>query len=57
MFIDRQQELAFLHSIEERRYPGSAQLVLLYGRRRVGNTALLRYWAEQVGIPATLFVL
>lgn len=53
MFIDRQQELAFLHSLLERRYPGPAQMVLLYGRRRVGKTSLLRHWAEQAGIPAT----
>jgi AAA+ ATPase superfamily predicted ATPase len=28
-------------------------MVLLYGRRRVGKTSLLRHWAEQAGIPAT----
>jgi AAA+ ATPase superfamily predicted ATPase len=53
MFIDRQQELAFLNSLLERRHPGPAQMVLLYGRRRVGKTSLLRQWSAQAGIPAT----
>ena len=53
MFIDRKQELAFLNSLLERRHPGPAQMVLLYGRRRVGKTSLLRYWTAQAGIPAT----
>jgi hypothetical protein len=53
MFIDRQQEIAFLNSLLQRRHPGPAQMVLLYGRRRVGKTSLLRYWAAQAGIPAT----
>jgi len=53
MFIDRQQELAFLNSLLERRHPGPAQMVLLYGRRRVGKTSLLRQWSDQAGIPAT----
>ena len=53
MFIDRQQELSFLNSLLERRHPGPAQMVLLYGRRRVGKTSLLRHWSAQAGIPAT----
>ena len=53
MFIDRQQELAFLNSLLERRHPGPAQMVLMYGRRRVGKTSLLRHWAAQSGLPAT----
>jgi AAA+ ATPase superfamily predicted ATPase len=28
-------------------------MVLLYGRRRVGKTSLLRHWSAQAGIPAT----
>jgi AAA+ ATPase superfamily predicted ATPase len=28
-------------------------MVLLYGRRRVGKTFLLRHWAAQTGIPST----
>jgi AAA+ ATPase superfamily predicted ATPase len=43
MFINRQRELAFL----ERRYASEqAELVVLYGRRRVGKTELLRRFCE-----------
>jgi AAA+ ATPase superfamily predicted ATPase len=48
MFVDRTSELALLQSLLGR---GRSELVLLYGRRRVGKTALLRRWAEQSGIP------
>lgn len=51
MFVDREAELAFLESILTRTHPGPGQLVLLYGRRRVGKTALLRHWAEHSGTP------
>ena len=53
MFIDRQAELAFLNRIQTRKRPGPAQLILLYGRRRVGKTRLLRHWAENNGLPYT----
>ena len=53
MFVDRQQELAFLNSLLERQHPGPAQMVLLYGRRRVGKTSLLLHWSAQAGIPVT----
>ena len=43
MFVDRQSELDFLNTMLEQRHPGPAQLVLLYGRRRVGKTFLLRH--------------
>ncbi len=51
MFVDRVQELAYLNSLltQTTTYPG--QLVLLYGRRRVGKTVLARRWAEQSGRP------
>jgi AAA+ ATPase superfamily predicted ATPase len=39
MFVDREQELAFLNSLLKQT---PAQLVLLYGRRRVGKTVLAR---------------
>jgi AAA+ ATPase superfamily predicted ATPase len=52
MFIDRQQEIEFLNSLLKRQHPGPAQMVLLYGRRRVGKTSLLRYWSAQSGLPA-----
>ncbi|MGC8724861.1 MAG: ATP-binding protein [Acidobacteriota bacterium] len=42
-FIGREGELGFLSRAFEK---GSAQLVILYGRRRVGKTALLREFAK-----------
>ena len=53
MFVDRQAELAFLNSLLERKRPTAAQFILLYGRRRVGKTVLLRHWAEQSGLAYT----
>ncbi len=53
MFVNRQPELAFLSSILERMRPTAAQLILLYGRRRVGKTVLLRHWAEHAERPHT----
>lgn len=53
MFVNREQELAFLNSILTRTQPGPAQLILLYGRRRVGKTVLARHWADSTGLPAT----
>ena len=49
MFVNHETEMAFLSIILERKRPSSAQFVLLYGRRRVGKTVLLRYWAENLG--------
>jgi AAA+ ATPase superfamily predicted ATPase len=51
VFIAREQELAYLSSLLKPagRQPG--QLVLLYGRRRVGKTVLARRWAEKSGLP------
>lgn len=56
MFVDRQAELAFLNQLLTRQRPGPAQLILLYGRRRIGKTALLSHWAEQSGLPYTYWV-
>jgi uncharacterized protein len=53
MFIDREQELAFLNRITTRQRPGPAQLILVYGRRRVGKTELLLHWSRQLGLPTT----
>lgn len=50
MFVDRETELAFLNELLTRSHPGPAQMVLLYGRRRVGKSELLLHWAEQSGI-------
>ena len=56
MFVDRQEELSFLDQLLSRKKPGPAQLILIYGRRRVGKTALLNHWAEQSGLPYTYWV-
>jgi len=53
MFVNRERELIFLNALIARRRPGPAQLVLLYGRRRVGKTVLLLTWAERSGLPFT----
>jgi hypothetical protein len=53
MFVDRIQELEFLNSLLTRRRPGPAQLVLMFGRRRVGKSELLLRWAAQSGLPCT----
>lgn len=49
LVIDRHEEIAHLHQLLER---GQPQLVLMYGRRRVGKTHLLaRAWKE----PASFY--
>jgi AAA+ ATPase superfamily predicted ATPase len=53
MFVDRHEELTFLNDLLTRKQPGPAQMVLLYGRRRVGKTELLKHWAQQSGIGYT----
>ena len=50
MFVDRVRELAFLDSLLRRTQPTAAQMVLLYGRRRVGKTVLARHWAESTDL-------
>ncbi len=51
MFVNRERELAFLNDLITRRHPGPAQLILLYGRRRVGKTVLLHTWARRSDLP------
>lgn len=53
MFVNRETEMAFLSASLERKHPSAAQFILLYGRRRVGKTVLLRYWAETSGLTHT----
>lgn len=53
MFVNREQELEFLNSLLTRARPGPAQLILLYGRRRVGKTVLARHWADATDLPTT----
>ncbi|MBN1435865.1 MAG: AAA family ATPase, partial [Sedimentisphaerales bacterium] len=47
-FVGRERELAELNDILAQ---GSAQFILVYGRRRVGKTTLVLRWAEQTGRP------
>lgn len=56
MFVNRRAELDFLQNVLTRKRPGPGQLILLYGRRRVGKTALLRHWAEGSGLPWTYWM-
>lgn len=49
-FINRRAELECLRNVQTLMRPGPGQLILLYGRRRVGKTALLRHWAEGSGL-------
>jgi len=51
MFINRQTELA---NMELRYQSGRAELFVLYGRRRVGKTELLRHFCE--GKPHVFFI-
>jgi|SRR5579859_2573592 len=50
-FVGREAELAQLDTLRVPRHGGQAQLVLLYGRRRVGKTVLARRWAAASGLP------
>jgi AAA+ ATPase superfamily predicted ATPase len=56
MFIDRHHELRLLQDVAQQTHPGPGQLLLLYGRRRVGKTALLQHWANQSGIAWTYWM-
>lgn len=47
-FFHREQELADLDRLTRHAGPS---LVLVYGRRRVGKTALLRHWTTRSGVP------
>lgn len=53
MFVDRHEELAFLNRLLTRKQPGPAQMALLYGRRRVGKTELLKHWSQHSGLAFT----
>ncbi len=44
--VGRQRDLSELTALSTQR---GAQFILVYGRRRVGKTTLLLYWAEQTG--------
>jgi uncharacterized protein len=51
-FIDRKMELSALDDFYQSR---EAALLVLYGRRRVGKTALLNHWRTQHRVPRSLF--
>jgi len=53
MFVDRTDELAMLQQLVSRQ---RSELLLLYGRRRVGKTALLRHCASQSALPWTYWM-
>jgi uncharacterized protein len=52
-FLGREQELTLLDQLWEA--PG-AQFLVLYGRRRIGKTALLAHWIERSGRRALYWV-
>jgi uncharacterized protein len=54
VFVDRENEIQFLNQSLQRDDRG--QLLLLYGRRRVGKTELLRHWAMGSGLPYTYWM-
>jgi AAA+ ATPase superfamily predicted ATPase len=52
-FFNREREMAELDAFLERE---EAQLVGVYGRRRVGKTTLLTTWAARTGLPVLYWV-
>lgn len=52
-FIDRQKELALLDGLLNHT---KGQFAVVYGRRRVGKTTLLRHWVEQATVPFVYWV-
>src|SRR5262245_1200045 len=57
MFVDRAAEIAFLNRVlMNEQHPGPGQLVIVYGRRRVGKSTLLRHWTESSGVPFTYWM-
>jgi AAA+ ATPase superfamily predicted ATPase len=52
-FVGRQRELDELNELLSR---GGAQLLLVYGRRRVGKTTLILRWAQHTGWPVIYWV-
>lgn len=53
-FYHREQQLADLDQLLLHR--SGPAFVIVYGRRRVGKTWLLRYWAEQSGLPTFYWI-
>lgn len=55
-FVNREAELAFFDKLLKQPRSRAAQFVLIYGRRRVGKTRLLRHWLSHIDVPATYWV-
>jgi hypothetical protein len=55
-FVNRVQELTFLNRAIRFDRGERGQMLLLYGRRRIGKTRLLNHWAQQSQIPYTYWV-
>ena len=55
-FVNRENELDFLNKLLTQPRSRAAQFVLIYGRRRVGKTRLLRHWISQTELPSTYWV-
>jgi len=52
-FVNRQEELTFLEKAYSRK---GAELLILYGRRRVGKTSLLQHFAARAPVPSLYHV-
>ena len=48
IFVGRDRELRLLNDLYQRQ---GAQLLVLYGRRRIGKTRLITHWGNQLDIP------
>jgi len=53
-FIDRDAELKQLHNIYKK--GNKSSLVILYGRRRLGKTTLLKEFSHRYEIPYCYFI-
>ena len=47
-FLHREQEMADLDQLTRQTRPS---LVIVYGRRRVGKSTLMKHWAKKTGLP------
>lgn len=52
-FIDRQEEISALNSLIGE---DEGQFAIVYGRRRVGKTTLLRHWVNQAKLPSVYWI-
>jgi AAA+ ATPase superfamily predicted ATPase len=52
-FIDRQEEINALNSLLGE---DEGQFAIVFGRRRVGKTTLLKYWVNQARLPTIYWI-